>query len=81
MFKKGIIGKRTNHSFCASSATRLYDKCVNEQLICKKIGNSSVAVRSYKCTSSQHLKEVCNVLYGNMKGKEKSIKEPEPNPQ
>ena len=43
----GFGGKRTNHSCRASSATRLYEKGVNEELICEKTGHRLVAVRSY----------------------------------
>ena len=34
----GIEGRKTNHSLRATSATRLYQKNVDEQLICEQTG-------------------------------------------
>ena len=39
---------------------------VDEQLICEKTGHRSVAMRSYKCTSSRQLKDVSDMLYGQV---------------
>ena len=64
--KAGITGCHTNHSLRASTATHLYEQGIDEQLICEKTGHRSVAVRGYKCTSSNQLKELSNVLYGNI---------------
>ena len=36
----GLSGYRTNHSLRATAATRMYDKGVDEQLICEKTGKS-----------------------------------------
>ena len=66
----GITGKRSNHSCRASSATRLYEEGVDEQLICEKTGHRSVAVRSYKRTSNKQLKGITDILYGNSEGNE-----------
>ena len=63
--KAGITG-RTNHSLHASTATCLYEQGIDKQLICEKTGHRSLAVRGYKCTSSNQLKGVSNVLYGNV---------------
>ena len=60
--KAGFGGKRTNHSCRASSATVMYERGADEQLICEKTGHRSVAVRSYKCTSNKQLKEVSDML-------------------
>ena len=56
-----------------STATRMYDKGFDEQLISEKTGHHSVAVRSYKRTSSKQLKEVCDVLYGNVDQSDKKV--------
>ena len=48
----GIQGFRTNHSLCATAATRLYQAGVDEQLIMETTGHRSLeGVRSYKRTS------------------------------
>ena len=62
----GLKGKRTNHSARAAAATRMFEVGMDEQLICEKTGHRSVAVRSYKRTSSNQLKQVSDVLYGNI---------------
>ena len=64
--KAGFTGKRTNHSCGSTSATRMYDCGADKQLICESTGHRSVAVRSYKRTSSNQLKNVSNMLYGNV---------------
>ncbi len=60
----GIKGKRTNHSLHATSATRLYEAELDEQLIQERTGHRSSAVRGYKRTSTNLQKKVCNTLYG-----------------
>ena len=47
----------------------MYEKGCDEQLICKKTGHRSVAVRSYKRTSNRQLKQVTDILYGNSANK------------
>ncbi|CAG2243750.1 unnamed protein product [Mytilus edulis] len=56
----GLEGKRTNHSLRASTATRLYQAGVEEQLICHR----SNAVRSYKRTANFQQNESSEILYG-----------------
>ena len=68
--KIGLTGRRTNHSLRASTATRLFEQGVDEQLICEKTGHRSVAVRGYKRTSSNQLNTLSNLLYGNVKENE-----------
>ena len=63
--KAGFTGKRMNHSVRAGTATRMYECGIDEQLICEKTGHCSVTVRGYKRTSSNQLRDVSNVLYGN----------------
>ena len=43
----GLSGYRTNHSLRATAATRMYDKGVDEQLICEKTGKSYKYVDIY----------------------------------
>ena len=44
----GIEGNFTNQSLHATSATRLFEAKVDEQLIMQRTGHSSNAVRTYK---------------------------------
>lgn len=44
----GIAGHYTNHSLRATSATRLFEASVDEQLIMQRTGHCSTAVRAYK---------------------------------
>ena len=44
----GIPGHFTNHSLKVTSATRLFEARVDEQLIMQRTGHTSTAVRSYK---------------------------------
>ncbi|XP_028409419.1 uncharacterized protein LOC114532024 [Dendronephthya gigantea] len=73
----GLSGYRTNHSLRATAATRMYDKGVDEQLICEKTGHRSDAVRAYKRTSSEQQVEVSDILYGVHASTSKKIKEEE----
>ncbi len=69
----GIAGRCTNHSLCVTTATRLYQNNVDEQIICECTGHSSEAVHSYKCTSTEQLKTVSNILHGNLIPVKKSV--------
>ena len=60
----GLKGNFSNHSLRATSASRLYNANVDEQLICKVTGHRSNAVRGYKHTSNSKLKSLSNILYG-----------------
>ena len=60
----GLSGKVTNHSLRATTATRLYQSNVDEQLIMEHTGHRSNSVRSYKRTSNGQLRDVSNFLYG-----------------
>lgn len=63
--KAGLVGKCMNHGLKATSATRLFCEGVSEQLVCEITGNTSEAVRAYKCKLSSMQKELSDVLYGN----------------
>ena len=56
----------------------MYDRGMDEQLICEKTGHRSVAVRSYKRTSSNQMKEVCDVSYGNIPQNKEKVTKSEP---
>ena len=59
----GISGFKTNHSLRVTSATRLFQSGVDEQLIMSHTGHRSVdGVRSYKRISEQQKKAVSSVL-------------------
>ena len=59
----GITGYRTNHSLRATTATRLYQAGVDEQLIMERTGHHSVdGVRSYKRTSAEQLENMSDIL-------------------
>ncbi len=66
----GITGKRSNHSLRATSATRLYEAEMDEQLIQERTGHKSNAIRGYKRMSTSLQKKVCNTLYGLNKAQE-----------
>ncbi len=69
----GIVGRCTNHSLCATTATRLYQNNVDKQIICEHTGHSSEAVCSYKHPSTEQLKTVSNILHGNLTPVKKSV--------
>ena len=48
--KAGFDGHYTNHSLRATSATRMYNADIPEQVICEVTGHRSMAVREYKQT-------------------------------
>ncbi len=57
-------GHHSNHSLRATSASRLYEAGVDEQLIQERTGHRSNAVRGYKRTSSKLQQQVTQTLYG-----------------
>lgn len=61
----GFAGYYTNHSLRATSATRLFQNGVEEQLVAQITGHRSLAVRSYKRPSMQQLNDLSNVIQGN----------------
>ena len=59
----GITGYRTNHSLCATTATRLYSAGTDEQLIGWCAMNSSLdGVRSYKRRADHLTEDVSSIL-------------------
>lgn len=74
----GISGKVTNHSLRATCASRLYRNAVDEQLICEKTGHRSNAVRTYKRTSEDQMRDMSDILYGNKKQKVAECTESKP---
>lgn len=63
--KAGISGLRTNHSLRATTATRLYQAGVDEQLVMERTGHQSLeGVRSYKHTSEAQQANLSDILNG-----------------
>ena len=62
----GIEGNFTNHSLRATSASRMYNKNIPEQVIKEVTGHRSDCVRIYKCTSDQLREEASNTIAGNV---------------
>ena len=59
----GITRQKTNHSLCATAATRLFQKGIDEQLVMKVTGHRSIdGVRAYKQPSIEQIKEISGVL-------------------
>jgi len=68
-------GNYTNHSLRATSATRLFDAGVDEQLIMSRTGHSSTAgVRSYKRITERLQEMTSKVLNSGAGGVEKKRK-------
>ena len=62
----GIVGFKTNHSLRATTATRLYQAGIDEQIVMDHTGHKSVdGIRSYKRTSETQRKNVSNILNSN----------------
>ena len=71
----GLEGNYTNHSLRATSATRLFDAGVDEQLIMSRTGHSSTAgVRSYKRVTERLQEMTSNVLNSGAGGVAKKRK-------
>ena len=60
----GVGGYFTNHSLRSSSATRMYQGCVDEQVIQEITGHRSLAVRSYKRTSDDQKRKASQIISG-----------------
>ena len=60
----GIVGYKTNHhSLRATTATRLYAKGVDEQLVMERTGHRSIeGIRSYKPTSYEQQENISDIL-------------------
>ncbi|XP_046554044.1 uncharacterized protein LOC124263442 [Haliotis rubra] len=65
----GFKGFFTNHSLRATTATRLYESGIDEQLIAERTGHRSSAIREYKRTSDQLLKVVDDVVQNKRRAK------------
>ena len=60
----GILGFKTNHSLRATTATRLHQSGIDEQLIMERTGHQSTeGVRSYKRTSQQQSEDISDILH------------------
>lgn len=66
-----ISGHKTNHSLRVTSATRLFQKGVDEQLIMSRTGHRSIdGVRKYKRVSEQQHINTSNILNSCTNGEE-----------
>ena len=64
--KAGLGGFKTNHSLRVTTATRLYQEGLDEQLIMERTGHRSLdGVREYKRTSREQQELVSAALNGN----------------
>ena len=59
----GIEGNFSNNSLRATTASRLYSKNVDEQLISEQTGHRSNAIRRYKCSLIQQKMEISKLLH------------------
>ena len=62
-----LKGYYTNHSLRATSATRMYNANIQEQVIQEVTGHRSLAVRGYKKTSISQKRQASNALFSNGK--------------
>ena len=60
----GFEGKYTNHSLRATSASRMFNACVPEQIIKEVTGHKSDCVRVYKRTSDDIRKNASETVSG-----------------
>ncbi len=67
MSQANIKGNFTNHSLRVTTATRLYQVGVSEQLISNQTGHRSDAVTKYKRPSLDQIQNISDVLQGNTK--------------
>jgi hypothetical protein len=65
------ITPRSNHILRATTATRLYEQGVDEQLIKAQTGHRSDSVQAYKRTSVKQQFEVSNMLHTRPEKKQK----------
>ena len=78
--KAGVSGYKTNHSLRVTSATRLFQNGIDEQLIMSNTGHRSVdGVRCYKRIGEEQKKHMSSVLNSTTNG-EQSNEPPECNP-
>ena len=65
MAEAGVKGHFTNHSLRVTTATRMFQAGLPEQLIKQQTGHKSEAVRTYKRPSEAQMFEVSSVLQGS----------------
>ena len=81
MREAGFEGHYTNHSLRVTSATRLFDAEVDEQLIMTRTGHSSTdGVRAYKRTSDKLRQLTSDVLNSGKPNVTPAIVEAKPEP-
>ncbi|XP_041364230.1 uncharacterized protein LOC121379648 [Gigantopelta aegis] len=72
----GFNGFYTNCSLRATTATRLYECGIDEQLIAERTGHRSSAIRGYKRTSDDLLKMVDDVVQRKVSATTNNLKPP-----
>ena len=66
----GIQGFKTNHSLRVTSATRLFQAGIDEQLIMERTGHHSTdGIRTYKRSSAEQQKAISDILSRSKKPK------------
>ena len=74
LFKSaGIAGYYTNHSLKATTATRLFEAGVDEQLIMQRTRHSNTAVRSYKRIGEKLRPLTSDVLNNTVSGTNNNV--------
>lgn len=68
---EGLPGRFTNQSLRRTGATRLFQAGIEEDLICRKTGHRSNAVREYKEMSATQEEQLSCALYGEQQITEK----------
>ncbi len=77
----GIPGFRTNHSLRATTATRLYQAGVDEQLVMERTGHQSLeGVCSYKHTSEAQQANLSDILNGSSTSSMTAADQPQSDP-
>ena len=66
MAEIGKVGHFTNHSLRVSAATRMYSEGVDEQVLKERTGHRSDAVRTYKKTPENLLRQAEKAAIGDM---------------
>ena len=75
----GISGFKTNHSLRVTTASRLFQKGVDEQLIMGRTGHRSFqGLRTYKRVSNQQKRDISDLLNSDTNGEHCNTCQPEP---
>ena len=86
VMQQELVVFKTNHSLWVTSATRLFQSGVDEQLIMGRTGHRSIdGIRTYKQVSNEQKEDISNVLNsatnGDISSQPKKIKMEQSHPQ